>query len=102
MLILFIGIMTIILQNVINYFEQNKVRLAIQKFHGYKKISKYKSYFIGIFLNWILVSVISILIIKSVKIFPFIVILIIIEYIISFLFLNFVETRKVIKVTKGG
>ena len=49
--VLFGIIFTVILQNVLNYFKQHRVRLAIQKFHGYRKIDKYRGYFIVIAIH---------------------------------------------------
>lgn len=100
--VLFGIIFMIILQNVLNYFKQHRVELAIQKFHGFRKIDKYGGYFIAIIIHWLLVLLISIPITRNVFSVLVVSILLITEYIISFLALNRIERVKVLQITKGG
>lgn len=104
-MILILFIITIILiQNIYNFFEQFKVRLAIRKLHGYKTIEKYKEYFILIEATWIVIiiaafttSLALLKVILIVSIIGFIV-----EAIVSFIMLSYVEKKKVIEFIKGG
>lgn len=96
-------IAVIIFQNVINYFEQYRLRLAIMQFHGYKKFDKYKRYFLMVGVSWLIIWMVLVFIIKpSEPPYGLIVPAVLFEFIISLLVLVFVEKRKVLKVTKGG
>ena len=95
-------IFTIILQNVLNYFKQNRVKLAIQKFHGYRNVDKYKGYFILIAGHWLLVLAITIPATRNMLSALAAGVLLATEYAISLLALNRVENVKVLEITKGG
>jgi len=107
-------IIIIILQNIYNFFEVNKQRLAIQQFHGYRKIDKYKEYFILVFFSWIIIFNFVMIMkkiniqeintytssIKIQNILILTIIFIVIELVISIIVLSFVEKRKVVKTIK--
>lgn len=108
-IVLILIIIAIVLtQNVYNFFEQFKVRLAIRKLHGYKRISKYKEYMILLAISWMIVVIVS-FVISSIRTFALIKVIVtvsaigfIIETIISFILLNVVEKKKIIEFIKGG
>lgn len=102
MTILILIILTITLQNIYNYFEQNKVRLAIQRFHGYKAVHKYLSWFLVEFISFIIILLISLLIMRSYAVLWISVIFFMGEFIISLMFIRFTEKRNIIRITKGG
>jgi hypothetical protein len=55
-LLLLIGLILIILQNVFNFFNQYKQYLAIRYLHGYGIFEKYKEYFALMLASWIVIS----------------------------------------------
>ena len=101
---LLIGVLIIIIvQNVINYFDKYKQKLAIEKLTGYKTIDKHKNYLISVIVCWNVVFSLSVLIYKSqvVKIGIIGIIGFIIEVIFSLLVLSVVEKKKIISIVKG-
>jgi len=106
--LILIIISVVLIQNVYNFFEQFKVRIAIRKLHGYKKVSKYKEYLILLTISWMIVIITS-FVISSIRIFALTKVILtvsatgfIIETIISYILLNFIEKRKIIEFIKGG
>ena len=106
-LVIFI-ISVVLIQNVYNFFEQFKIRIAIRKLHGYTKVSKYKEYVILLAISWIIIIIAS-FIISFFRIFAVTQVILtvsaigfIIETIISLILLNFIEKKKIIKIIKGG
>lgn len=99
-----IGIAVILVQNIYNFFEQYKVRLAIRQLHGYKKIEKYKEYFMLLISSW----VITIILVLSLSFAPINVIYIvsitgfIVEFIVSIMMFSYIERKKVVEFIKGG
>lgn len=100
--VVFAILFLIILQNILNYFNQHRLRLAIQKFHGYKTVDKYRGYFILISLHWLIVLFIFMLILRSAFSVLVVSIFFLLEYAISILALRKTEKLKVLNVTKGG
>lgn len=106
LILIIIGV--VLIQNVYNFFEQFKIRIAIRKLHGYKKVSKYKEYLILLAISWIIVVIAS-FVISSFRIFALTKVILtvsaigfIIETIISFMLLNLIEKKKITKIIKGG
>ncbi|MGM9973271.1 MAG: DUF1430 domain-containing protein [Clostridiaceae bacterium] len=95
-------ITSIILQNIFNYFEEYKMHIAIQRFHGYKKRHKYKRYFFIVILSWGIIIPLSMIISRNKGILELIGYFMIFEGIASYFVLSIVEKKKIIKVTKGG
>lgn len=107
-------IVIIILQNVYNFFQVNKQRLVVQQFHGYKKIHKYKEYFLSIIFSWVIIFNLVIIMKKinfselakyttSINMVNTLVLTIIfaaIELLISLILLNFVEKIKIVNTIK--
>lgn len=106
MLLISIGavILMIIIQNIYNYFQQYKIRLAVMKFHGYRIIDRYKSYFLLIAASWFIISVITGLIYKKMifQVLIFNGVFFLIEVLISLFTLIKAEKKKLVLVTKGG
>jgi putative ABC transport system permease protein len=101
-LVLLVLIIAIIIQNIINYFEQNRLRFAIQQFHGYKTIDRYYEYFFSLCVSWSLILMVSILINTSYEVFLISFIMFLLETGLSGVLLNIIEKRKIHMVTKGG
>jgi putative ABC transport system permease protein len=101
-------IAVVLLQNVYNFFEQYKIRIAIRKLHGYNLLSKYKEYLILLAVSWIIVITASfgISFVKefasSNVILVFSAIGFVLETIISLIILFFIEKKKIIEFIKGG
>ena len=101
-------IAVVLLQNVYNFFEQNKIRIAIRKLHGYNLLSKYKEYLILLAVSWIIVITASFGIsffkefASSNGILVFSAIGFVLETIISLIILFFIEKKKIIEFIKGG
>lgn len=96
--------LVIILQNVYNYFEKYKQYIAIKQLQGYKMIDIYRSYFIILLFNWILIFI-SILITKLVNVITLLEIsfvLILAEVIITYIALKYISKSKISKVIKGA
>ncbi len=94
----------ILTQNIYNFFEQFKVRLAIRQLHGYKKIGKYREYLILLLIAWIIIAIVplalslaSLNVVLLVSLIGFV-----IEIITSFILLNYIEKKKIIEFIKGG
>jgi len=101
-------IAVVLLQNVYNFFEQYKIRIAIRKLHGYNLLSKYKEYLIFLAVSWIIVITASFGVsffkefASSSVIFVFSAIGFVLETIISLIILFFIEKKKIIEFIKGG
>ena len=96
-------IITIILvQNIYNYFEQERLRLAVQSFHGYKAIDKYFNYFLNITISWIITGCIGLAFIRKLNLLVIILALYLFELLISLIILIKVEKRNTLLITKGG
>lgn len=97
------ALITLIIENILNYFFQNKKRLAIETFNGYKKRDKYLDYFKWVCISWILIISITLFISKSnlMKNFYIIPIIIFVELIISLVTIRFIEKHKILSVIKG-
>lgn len=102
-IILFI-LSIIFVQNIYNFYEQFKVQLAVRQLHGYKKIDKYKEYLFVIILSWIIVGAVcyfsSLALLKVITIVS--VIGFLIELILSFIMLTYVENKRITDFIKGG
>lgn len=104
-LVALLGLATLmIFQNVVSYFEQYKLRLAIQKFHGYKAVDMYSSYLFLILISWIVTFCLALVlnISKPIELLECSAAFMLLEIGITLIIVNFVEKRKVLKVTKGG
>jgi len=97
-------IVIIIIQNVYNFFEQFKIRLAIKKLYGYGNIEKYKEYFILIMVSWVITILISATFsLASLKVIIIVFILgFSIESMVSLIMLNRIEKKKIVEFIKGG
>lgn len=102
MTVLLIVIGVIILQNIVNYIEQNKKRIAVEKFQGYKRISIYKDYFYILIAGYLICAAISYFLTKNFYIIVFSLLLMIIDIILSVVLIKVNEKRKIILVTKGA
>ena len=101
-LIFAVIIISIIVQNTANYCKQYKLRLAIQKFLGYRRIDKYKGYIELACLNWLTVTVFLLIFAKSLLVLVICGALIFFEVIITCILFGHIEKNEIIKVTKGG
>ena len=95
-------IMIITVQNIYNYFEQHKVRLAVQRFNGYKTIDKYKGWFLIELISFLIILTISSLIMRSYEVLWITLIFFTAELIISLVFIRLTEKRNILRITKGG
>lgn len=94
----------IIVQNIQNFVEQYKVRLALRQLHGYSKAAKYRVYFSLIGICWLLVAIVTYMF-KLASIYIILGITVsgcLIEILISLMLLSFNEKRKLTKFIKGG
>lgn len=101
---LLIGVLiVIIIQNLINYFDKYKQKLAIEKLTGYRIFDKHKNYLISVIICWNTVFSLSILIYKSsiLKIGTVSIIGFISESIFSLIVLNIIEKKKIVNTIKG-
>ncbi|MCX7922722.1 MAG: DUF1430 domain-containing protein [Clostridia bacterium] len=97
-------IIIISLQNIYNYIEQHRQRLAIQQLHGYKKLDKYKGYFKLVSAGWLIIFIITKLTgsIKLTELIPLAAFFIAVELVVSLFILGLAEKRKVLRIAKGG
>lgn len=102
LIVLVVLISMIVIQNIVNYFEQNKQRLAIQKFMGFKLKEKYSSFLISDISSLVISVCIAWVITKSSKIIAISIIVFIIEAIFTIIQLIINENRNVLRLTKGG
>lgn len=101
-LILIIMISIITYQNLSLYFEQNKIKLIIQKLHGYKMKDKYKSYFYSTLICWMCILIISNLVCRDFKVIFIVLSLMIIELILTLIMIYKLEKKNILRFTKGG
>lgn len=102
-ILLCFAITFIILQNILNYFSQHSLRLAVQKLHGYRQLDKYKSYMLQIVITWFVILVNSFWLAHEANTIPILVFsLFTLEFIITILLISYIEKRKIIKIVKGG
>lgn len=94
-------IFTIIIQNLNVYFEENKMKLAIQKMFGYKMLDKYFNYFSITILCWVSIISFSVLILKNNYVFFLGAIFIIFEVLFSILIIIYMENKNVLLISKG-
>ena len=102
MVILIILMSIIIIQNIANYFEQNKVRLAIKKFMGFKLKDKYSAFFISEICSLIISSCLAFLITKQLTIFIIASVTLIVELLFTIILLKINENKNILRITKGG
>lgn len=103
-LITLLGILVVTVQNIFNYFEQYKKRLAIESFNGYKMKDKYFNYFKNILIIWALI-IIATTVLSNFKIINLLIAVIpmlIIEFSISIITIKLAEKRNLIRIVKGG
>ena len=100
--VLVVLICVVIIQNVANYFEQNKKRLAIQKFMGFKLKDKYLNYFVSDVCSLIISFCLAWAITKRAELFVLSIVVLIIELIFTIVLLVINENRNVLRLTKGG
>lgn len=100
--IMLVMVGVIIFHNISIYYEQNKLKLALQKFHGYKMRDKFMDYFVLLCSSWIIVFPISILMRRDIVMIFFVLFLLLFEIVVSMLLFLIVEKRKVLSITKGG
>lgn len=104
LLLTIVAIIILIIQNIYNYFEQYKQRLAVRKLHGYFILYKYKELFILIGANWLVVFV-SAMIVNGIGLERIILISllgILIEAFISLIILGYYNSKKILDVIKGS
>lgn len=89
-------------QNILNYIEQNKVRLAIQKFHGYKIFDRYISYFYLLLTSWIIIISLSFYISQNNLVFLLAAVVAFADILASLILLSITEKKNILVVTKGG
>lgn len=104
---LVILLLFITIQNVINYYEQNKLTITIKKLHGFKLKDKYMSFYKTLVINTLIITVISILIctFSTINILLIILIsllLLVLECLISLIAFKHIEGKSIITVSKGG
>lgn len=102
MLVLLIMIVVIVFHNIANYYEQNRLKLAIQRFHGYKTFDKFKGYLFGLYISWAVILPISLAIYGKLIMLVTVLLLVLLEIGASFVIFFIVEKQKILKVTKGG
>lgn len=103
-LISLFGIVIITIQNIFNYFEQNKRILAIESFHGYKMRDKYLNYLKNISIIWAIIIIASLVIsvFKIVSLLTIVIPILIIEFLISIVTIKLIEKKNLIRIVKGG
>lgn len=104
MMILGFIVVMIIWQNVYNYFELKRNLLGVQTFLGFKKQHKYKRYFFSIASGWALILGLFIWItgFEVVQILPLFIPVVILETVISIIFILRIDKNRIPRVLKGG
>jgi hypothetical protein len=102
MVLLIVMIGAIIFHNVTIYYEQNKLKLAIQQFHGYKMFDKFSGYLLGLLSSWAVIFPISIIINRRITMLATVAVLLMFEIIVSTIMFSIVEKRKILTITKRG
>ncbi len=99
-----VTIVILIIQNIYNFFNQYKQKIAIREFNGYKFQNKYEEYFIILLFNWlcIIISSLATRLISFDRLIYISLIGITLEMLFSIVFLIFVGRRKTINIIKGG
>ena len=92
----------VILQNVINYFDRHKQRLAVQHFLGFSTFSKYNSYLLLSLASCPVIYAICALIVRSFNVYFFALAVTLLELLITMVFIYCNERRNVVRVLKGG
>ncbi|MDO5016283.1 MAG: DUF1430 domain-containing protein [Eubacteriales bacterium] len=102
LLILFITMCSVIMQNISNYFNQHKQRLAVQHFLGFTHLDKYKVLLGLTLLSFPIVYVISALILHDWSVIWLVAIILFVELFTAGIFIARNERKNIIKVIKGG
>lgn len=97
-------ITVIVVQNINNFFEQYKTRWALRQLHGYGIFQKYIEYFITVIGSWIVITIGSLVVIRTnykvILVSAFIGL--VIEVVFSLIALNVNQNKKIVKFIKGG
>lgn len=97
----------ITVQDVINYYEQNKFKITIKKLHGFTLVDKYLDFYKTQIKLFVIILVISIIFsAENLKAIPEIIfislILLLLESLVSLIAFRKVEQKGIIEITKGG
>ncbi len=106
-LILVLLLLFITVQNVVNYYEQNKLKFSIKKMYGYSIKDNYGGFYKILGITYLIISFISILISKLdlktiIVIISVSTILLLIECIVSLLAFRNIQNKNIVSITKGG
>lgn len=102
LLVLFITMCSVIMQNISNYFNQHKQRLAVQHFLGFTRLDKYKVLLSLTLLSCPIVYVISSLILHDWSVIWLVAIILLVELLTAGIFIARNERKNIVKVIKGG
>lgn len=94
----------IIIFNIKNFFQEQKISIAIRILHGHNMINRYNNYFILVGIGFGITLIISLLLHLN-NIIPILIITIIVaifELMVSFFIIKVIEKRNLSKVLKGG
>lgn len=97
-------IIIIIFQNIYNYFEQHSMRMAVQKFHGYKRKDRYNTYFKMVIVSWLIIATLLVMAYRKnmLQVLVLSIVCMVFEIALSLSAFAFVERRKTVEVIKGG
>lgn len=104
MLIFVLVIITaaIIAQGIVTYVRQYQRVLAIKKLLGYRLLDKYSGYFAGVIFCYLISVLLAFIIKNDTRMFIFAVVLFVIEFICSILYICVKDRKNIIQVTKGA
>lgn len=102
LIVLFITMCSVILQNIRNYFNQHKQRLAVQHFLGFTRLDKYKVLLGLTLLSFPIVYVVSSLILQDWSVIWLVAIFLLVELFTAAIFIARNERKNIVKVIKGG
>ena len=100
--VLFLLITIVTFQSVLNYFEQNKLRLTIQSCMGFKIVSKYRDIIAIVLLSYPIVSLASALINQKISAYILSLSVTIVEFVILYVSVRINERKSALRVIKGG
>lgn len=106
-LILVLLLLFITVQNVANYYEQNKLKFSIKKMYGYSIKDNYGGFYKISGITYLIISFISILVSKLdlktiIVVISVSTILLLIECIVSLLAFRNIQNKNIVSISKGG
>lgn len=102
-LLILLSIMVLVsIQSIWVYFESNKVRLAIKKFHGFSTFDKYNFIYLSNIFIWCFISLICFLISPKLNIWIISSIMLSLEIILSSVYILINENKRLLTVTNRG